>query len=247
MELQTEQNLIFSLNSDILKGFLKPLKELTNEITLNINQYGLKVFEIDSANVSLIEVELNKNQFDSFNFIENKSICLNVDSLYNTIKDLKKTLVYFYLNKDILTLKYNGFKTDLSLIERENNRTEHNLNDYNCKIQLDSKRFKEIITQFKKLKEDSLMIEFKNNELYFKGFKTKTELLLNNIDDYKVLNFIKDSYSKYSIEYLNKFIKTDISQNVIINFSNDYPLKLEYNNNDFKIKFILAPRIIEED
>jgi proliferating cell nuclear antigen len=51
--------------------------------------------------------------------------------------------------------------------------------------------------------------------------------------------------SKYSIEYLKKMIQgSKISGHVQINFSKDYPLKLEYKEVDkIQMAFILAPRI----
>ena len=51
--------------------------------------------------------------------------------------------------------------------------------------------------------------------------------------------------AKYSIEYLKKMISgSKLSEDVIIQFNKDYPLKLEYKTVDkVMLSFILAPRV----
>jgi len=58
----------------------------------------------------------------------------------------------------------------------------------------------------------------------------------------------EEAVSKYSLEYLQKMIKgTKFTDKVILNFSNDYPLKLEFNTPLVELSFILAPRVETED
>ncbi len=50
--------------------------------------------------------------------------------------------------------------------------------------------------------------------------------------------------SKYSLEYLMKFIKAaKISESVVIKFADDYPLKLDFPGEKMGIGFVLAPRV----
>ena len=58
----------------------------------------------------------------------------------------------------------------------------------------------------------------------------------------------EEATSKYSLEYLQKMVKgTKLSDKIIINFSNDYPLKLDFNTPLIELSFILAPRVESED
>ena len=53
-----------------------------------------------------------------------------------------------------------------------------------------------------------------------------------------------DGKAKYSLEYLMKFIKAGkIAGKVIVNFSEDYPLRLDFAGEHMGIGFILAPRV----
>ena len=55
----------------------------------------------------------------------------------------------------------------------------------------------------------------------------------------------KDNRSKYSIEYLKKMVAASkLSDEVQINFSQDYPLRLDYKVIDkVSLSFVLAPRV----
>jgi len=58
------------------------------------------------------------------------------------------------------------------------------------------------------------------------------------------IDIFGEGKSKYSLEYLMKFIKgIKISTNVVVNFSNDYPLKLDFPGEKMGIGFVLAPRV----
>ena len=50
--------------------------------------------------------------------------------------------------------------------------------------------------------------------------------------------------AKYSLEYLMKFIKAGrVSEKVIIRFSEDYPLRIDFPGEKMGLGFILAPRV----
>ena len=54
--------------------------------------------------------------------------------------------------------------------------------------------------------------------------------------------------SKYSLEYLQKFIKgAKLYEKTILQFANDHPLKMEFKNENRELSFILAPRVETED
>ena len=54
----------------------------------------------------------------------------------------------------------------------------------------------------------------------------------------------EDISSKYSVEYLKKMAQgSKLSEKVNVNFSKDYPLKLEFKEETFELSYILAPRV----
>jgi DNA polymerase III sliding clamp (beta) subunit (PCNA family) len=58
----------------------------------------------------------------------------------------------------------------------------------------------------------------------------------------------EDCKSRYSLEYLIKFIKgCKLSEKTILNFAANHPLKMELRDNGMELSFILAPRVETED
>ena len=54
--------------------------------------------------------------------------------------------------------------------------------------------------------------------------------------------------SRYSLEYLQKFIKASkLTEKSVLRFSNDHPLRLEFKIEHIELNFILAPRVETKD
>ena len=54
--------------------------------------------------------------------------------------------------------------------------------------------------------------------------------------------------AKYSVEYLDKFIKgSKLCDKTILNFANDHPLRMDLKIENMELNFILAPRVETED
>ena len=54
--------------------------------------------------------------------------------------------------------------------------------------------------------------------------------------------------SRYSLEYLSKFIKgAKLCDKTILQFANDHPLKMKFKTEHMELGFVLAPRVETED
>ncbi len=54
--------------------------------------------------------------------------------------------------------------------------------------------------------------------------------------------------AKYSLEYLQKFMKgAKISDKVILHFATEHPLKIDIKTEHLELNFLLAPRVETED
>jgi len=246
-EDKTEQ-FLFKIDVKYLFAICKNLKDLITEVRFNLDKNGLKIVEIEPANICLIDVVLNKGLFQQLEIEDNKTFGLNVDNLYNILKEQKKQDVKVYQNNigsaDKLIFSFsNGFKSELCLIDIETDKKNIPIMEHKTEVTLKSKRFKEIIKNCVNV-ADALIIEKKDDDVFFiaEGLN-RTEIKLQP-DEVRATG--ENSKSKYSLEYLNKFIKELISENVTLKFNNDYPLIVEYNIPYFKINYLLAPRIGED-
>jgi len=242
------ENIIFKTETNYLLAIAKNLKDILKEFRLQILESGLRIVEIDNANVCLLDISLNKGLCSQYEFKEGyrKDYCLNSTDFYNILKDNKKTSVSFYIENNKAVFKFdNGIKSELSFMEDERElRKEMPVMNFNTKIKLSSKRFKEIIKNFSNI-GDNILIDLKQDIL---SLSTKNNINTSQID------LGKDEFSnalnstdraKYSLEYLSKFVKEQISEFVILKFSTDNPLIIEYKTPNLEINFLLAPRVEE--
>jgi hypothetical protein len=234
---------MIKIDSGVLLGIAKNLKNLISEFRIQINSEGFKIIEVDSANICLINIIVNKEAMQEFEFKENATYCFNSDDFYNILKNNKKTSVCFNVidNKAIFSFS-NGLKSELALINSENElKTIPNM-EFNAEIKINSKRFKEIIKNFSQF--DSIAIDLKEDSLNFcasNGLNT-SEICLNS-DECYLKGIAK---SKYSVEYLLKIVSEQISEDAVLCLNSDYPVMVKYDNPYFKINYLLAPRI-EDD
>jgi proliferating cell nuclear antigen len=234
--------MIFKIGSEWLLAIAKNLN-LLNEFKMQVLSDGLRITEIDNANVCLIDVVLNKELFIEYNFIEKAVYCFNVEDFYKILKDNKKTNVALSIenNKAIFSFS-NGIKSELSLIDDTGDIKPFPVVEYNNEIIMDSKKFKEIIKNLSNI-GDKIIIDLKENIL---SLSSKNENNNSSIDLIEDIILKGTARSIYSLEYLKEMIKEQISEKVILKLNDDYPLTLFYELPYFKINYILAP-IINED
>ncbi|MEK0338482.1 MAG: hypothetical protein QQN41_13720, partial [Nitrosopumilus sp.] len=54
--------------------------------------------------------------------------------------------------------------------------------------------------------------------------------------------------SRYSLEYLQKFIKgAKLAERTLLNFADDHPLRIDFKNASMELSFLLAPRVETDD
>ena len=90
-----------------------------------------------------------------------------------------------------------------------------------------------------KVKDNSFTISAKGALNSTKSEYSSDEVQMESLGENK---------AKYSLEYLQKFIKAaKLTERVSIKFSQDYPLRIDFNTPRLELGFILAPRVETED
>lgn len=243
MEMQTQQinKLIFKIDVNTLLNVVKTLRELTAEARIKINRDGLKIIEMSPDSVSMVSIDINRNQFiELIEETEIKEYGINTEDLYKILKENKKQYVKVISEENKLIFIFdNGLKSEISLIEIETENKNIPEMDFNTEITINSKRLKEIIKHFNSISEGCIFETDKNNFKVYGGDINKSEIVLN--DEVSIKG--NDNKGKYSTEYLSRFIKVLFSEDTILKFNTDYPLLLEQKTNNIKVSYLLAPKI----
>ncbi len=237
-------------NPKILDDIVRVISELVTEVKIKINKQGLSIIAIDPANVALVSFNLPASSFSQLE-VEEEIIGINLDSLKSVLRrSSSSSALVLQTEEGILRVEIQEetkrtFKLALINIEQEEKEMP-NL-EFSCNVELGTGDFAEAIEDCSIVADScSFIVERNKFIMESKGINSaKSEFSEGKA---KIENKAEKIKSKYSLEYLEKFIKAGkIADKIKINFADDYPLRLDFISPGFELSFVLAPRVESED
>ena len=219
------------------------------EVRIKVDNEGLSISAIDPANVAMILFKLPADAFSELEVEKEEVLGVSLDNLKAVLRRIKAGSVLAMEKEEnmlkIIIQDKIRKEFSLALIDVEGDEKPiPNLN-FVSKIEMTSVDFSEAIEDCNVVADscsfvsapDNFVIQGKGNLNSFKSeFSDEVNIQA------------EEATSKYSLEYLQKMIKgTKLTDKVVLNFGNDYPLKLEFNTPKVSLSFILAPRVETED
>jgi len=235
-------------NPITLSKVIDILSELVTEVRLKVNENGMSITAMDPANVAMIGFRIPKSAFSQFETNE-EVLGINLDSLKRILKRCgtgsslileKQENMLNILIQDRIKRSFN-----LNLIEIESEDKEMPNLEFSSRVELNSI---DLVASV----EDCLVVADACSFIIQDG---------KFIIEAKNLNSARSEFSgdeasiqaencksKYSLEYLSKFIKASkLSDKTVLNFAEDHPLKMDIKTPGIELSFILAPRVETED
>jgi len=236
--------------SELVKG-IEIISELVNEVRLKVTEFGLSITAMDPANISLVGYSLPKEAFSIFETDE-ETLGVNLDELKGILKrcGAKSSLV---LEKKENSLDIfiedkirRSFSLNLIEVERDEidfkQKTERM--EFVSKVEINSCDLTASIEDCSVV-SDSCSFEIKEGKFIISARGTNSAK--SEFCDEATISG-ENSRSKYSLEYLQKFLKgVKLCEKTILKFSSDHPLMVEIKANHMKVNFVLAPRVETED
>lgn len=226
------------------------ISELVLEVRMRVNKEGLSIIAIDPANVAMVSFKIPASAFAEFSVEQEEVIGISLENLKAVLRRINPASILVMatfeneLNiqiKDKIKREFN-----LALIEVEGEEKKIPSLEFVSRVEMSSSDFSEAIEDCSVVADsctfisepNKFMITGKGSLNSFKSEFSPDEL---NIQ-------AQEAKSKYSLEYLQKMVKaTKITDKVILNFSNDYPLRLDFITPFINLSFILAPRVETEE
>ncbi len=238
----------------ILTDIVSIISDLVTEVRIKINKSGLSIIAIDPANVALVSFKLPAEVFSQLE-VEEETLGVSLDSLRSILRRCSPggSLILQtdgnILNVQIQDKIKREFK--LSLIEIESEEKAMPDLEFSSKIEMSGVDLAEAIEDCSIVADScSFISQSEKFIIEAKGSLNSAKSEYSG-DEVKIENKEGESgeiKSKYSLEYLQKFIKaTKIAEKVRIGFSADYPLKLDFKTPKVELSFVLAPRVETED
>ena len=237
-------------NPKILSEIVNIISELVLEVRLKVNQEGLKIIAIDPANVAMILFKLPNTAFSQIEVEKEEVLGVSLDSLKAVLRRVKSgSILTITRQENELKLQIQDKikrEFNVALIEIEGEEKEIPNLSFSSKVEMTSLDFAECIEDCSVVADsctfasapDKFQIMAKGSLNSFSSEFSSDELNLE----------AEEGVSKYSLEYLQKMVKaTKITDKININFSNDYPLRLDFKTPLLELSFILAPRVETDD
>jgi len=226
------------------------ISELVLEVRLKVTKEGMSILAIDPANVAMVLFKLPSSAFSEFNVENDEVLGVSLENLKAVLRRIKSgSVLVITREENELKLLINDKITkefSLALIEIEGEEKQMPNLEFVSKIEMSGSDFSEAIEDCNVVADscsfisepDKFIIKAKGSLNSFKSEFSPDELSIT----------AQNAHSKYSLEYLQKIVKaTKITDKVIINFSDDYPLRLDFITPFINLSFVLAPRVEQDD
>ncbi len=239
-------------NPTLLSRVVEIISDIVNEVRIKVNESGLSITAMDPANVSLVGFKLPKSSFSKFE-AGTETLGVSLDNLKQVLKrcssgsSLRIEKKDNFLEMQIQDRIKRNFV--LSLIDIEGDDIDFSAKtermEFSSSVELSAIDLVDSIEDCSIVSDScSFIIENDRFIIEAKGLNsTRSEF---SGDEARIK--AENCKSKYSLEYLQKFVKgARLSEKVILEFANDHPLKMEFRNEFMELKFVLAPRVETED
>ncbi|MEM0143218.1 MAG: hypothetical protein QXL94_04620 [Candidatus Parvarchaeum sp.] len=239
-------------DAEVFKKMMETIGSLMSDVSIDFNEEGFAIKAMDPANIAMLLFEAKKSIFSNFNVEKPVKISVSLDDLNGILRLAKKDdKIKMSDSKNKLIIDING---------RNRQHFGIPLIDENYTAQkIPQLKFTSEITVLSSLVKDSVKAaSLIDDSIYFTVDRPRfiisskseekefsQELSINENKEIFDLKSESTTRSKYSIEYLSKFLyAVDPEKPVKMSFSNNYPLKIDYEiNSDALMSFILANRL----
>ena len=226
---------------------LQNLKGISKELNLICKEDGIYAQGMDTSHVCLFEMSIKPDWFDNYMCTEDCIMGIQCEMLFKIISCIKEGQyidMWYNVEKkgDKLTIDLLGNSYDksfeLSLIDIQSDMVELPEKEYSADIRFVSKDFAELINQLSifgdKLKvkcSDDITLN-SENEFGKVDIRVKEEDIIEYMMEEGV-----EVESSFGIRFVNMITKfSNLNKEVVINISEEFPLKLTYNLDDWKDK-----------
>ena len=234
-----------------LKESISIISELVTEARFKVTKDAFELIAMDPANVAMVIFKLLSSCFTEYDIRQSTDISIDLGNLKQILRRAgANDMITLELEDNRLKVQLKG-KTlrtfSLPLIDTENKEQRIPELSFPASVKTTSSIFTNAIEDVDIVAE-SVSFEVDNKHFIVLGESDLSQARIEIKPDEDTIikvDGVNKIRAKYSVEYLKKIIDAGkLSENVVIQFNKDYPLKLDYIVVDkLQFSFILAPRV----
>ncbi len=241
-------------DAKFLKDMMGAISILVDEATFDLSPEGIKLRAMDPSRVAMVDFEWPKTVFDEYACGESMKMCVNISEMLKLLRRTgKEESVELSLDEKTGKLKIaimgkyarTFIMPTLEAMEEEVPTPKVT---FNVKAKTTTEGLREAIEDAN-IVSDHVRIEADKEKIVMNAagdimgatieFKSGGDVLLE-------MEAKEASKATFSLSYLSEIVKAAVptSEIVVIEFSTDMPIKLDFQQEkEGKLKYFLAPRI----
>jgi len=222
------------------------IKQYSDTVKFEINNEGLHIQSIDTANTCILDFKIIKNYFNSFKIDKSYILDFDITDITKIFKVINKTnLILFTLQDDnILKIISESSENNIKKIFKINSISTNseflNLDTLviNNDFRTESKQLLTIFTDLFMFSDDiTLLINSFGFQFIVNNDNIKSKYCIDSIKYHSEIN------TSFSLKYLSKFKLLSLFETVNIKLDNNTPILFNLNDDNISINFILSPKI----
>lgn len=228
----------------LLSDAIDIISNVVVEVRIKLLEDGLSVVAVDPANVALVIFRLPKESFVQYNAGE-EVWGVNLGDLKKIMKRAAgaASVTFEEVEGKLKISIFDKIKRNFSLALIEVSAEDKDIPELNfaARVEMNARDFAQAVEDAAVV-ADSCAFILRDDVFMVEGGGTLNSARAEFSG--AELEMFGKGRSKYSLEYLMKFVKgLKISGQVVVNFSDDYPLRLDFPGEKMGIGFVLAPRV----
>ncbi|MHA2424567.1 MAG: proliferating cell nuclear antigen (pcna) [Candidatus Thorarchaeota archaeon] len=238
------------------KQIVDSLATLLTDAHLVISDSGIELHQLDSSKAAMVNLNLPAGVFQEYVCKGEHDVCLGIDELVKVSKRMAgDDRLEFDLNTseqrfEIKMIGQAERRFSLQLLTPPEARSKRPSLKHDTKAEMFADSFKQAVKDIGVV-SNHIKIAASSDTVVFRGEGDtgEAEVSLKKGDDESALFDLKvdgDSHARYSLSYLSEIAKAMAGDSVILNFSTDKPIVVEFGIAESgRISFVLAP-IVEQ-
>ena len=236
-----------TIDANLFRDCMKAVSGLVDEVNFKVTKEEMALTAMDAANIAMVDFHLPNSSAIEWNVEEDgEEMALRLKDLNAVLRRVAKDDILKLESKDNqVHMHISGYKAFvIPMLELEDKGQRLPVLQHQVNINLPLARLADAIEDCS-IAGESIGFDANEERLLVdaKGDLTKAAVTLKGEDIQ--LEVETPGVARYALSYLNKIVMK-ISDKVQLSIGTDYPLKLAYKAEKFKISFILAPRVETE-
>lgn len=235
-------------NPAVLTKAIDIISDLVSEVRIKVNEFGFGISAIDPATVALVSLKLPRSSFAEYE-ADNEILGVNLNDLKQILKRCGSSSTLILENKDnVLNITIEDrIKRNFTLGLVEVEGEDIDFNEKISRMEFSSSVEISPIDLIASIEDCSVVADacsfiIEDGKFLIKAKGMNSAMSEFSGDEAKIE--AEDCSARYSLEYLQKFMKgVKLGNSVVLKFANSNPLLIRIKNDHLEMGFVLAPRV----